>query len=250
MVLLCLTSAACSSSPTPAQPPVASEAKPTETRAAEPTNWFKSEKSDPMDGTKEIVVMTSAIGQSSGTLIIRFKGDNLDVYVNTDEIIDDESASVRVKFDDAAPVRQTWTRSTDYKAMFSPDPFGLLTRLQLGSKFYIEYRPYQRVPDTIIFNVTGLSAALPQAEMAAHKRKHDDSSAAGAALRERILPHVHECSQRGYDGGSFLPGQWCWTDPMDTQFNHDGTPFATKEEAVRDAMRMARMGLAFTRTEY
>jgi len=217
-----------------------------------------------MDGTKEVVVMTSAIGQSSGTLIIRFKGKKLDVYVSTDEIVDDESASVRVKFDDAAPVRQTWTRSTDYKAIFSPDPFGLLTRLQLSNKFYIEYHPYQRVPDAIIFNVAGLSAALPQGETAIRKKKHDDDNTAGAALRApvkkeyddngaagaelraRILPHIHACSQQRYNGDLLFPGQWCWTDP-DGRFNRDGTPFATKEEALRDAMRMAREGQAFTR---
>jgi hypothetical protein len=248
MVALCLTTAACSSSPTPsAQPPIAGEAKPAEAPAAESTNWFKSEKSDPMDGTKEIAVMTSAMGQPSGTLIIRFKGKKLDVYVNTDEIVDDESASVRVKFDDAAPVRQIWTRSTDYKAIFSPDPFGLLARLQLSNKFYIEYRPYQRTPDTIIFNVTGLSAALPQAEMAIQKKKHDENNAAEAALRARILPHVHECNEKVYDAGPPFLGPWCWTDPNDILYNHDSTPFATKEEAVRDAMRMARDGLAFTR---
>ncbi len=48
--------------------------------------------------------MTNAVGQSHGSLIVRFKGKTLDVYVNTDEIVDDESASVRIKFDDGAPM--------------------------------------------------------------------------------------------------------------------------------------------------
>jgi hypothetical protein len=76
-----------------------------------------------MDETKEIVLMTNATNKSEAALIVRFKATNLDVYVNTDSIVDDESASVRIRFDDGAPVRQTWTRSTDYRAVFSPDPF-------------------------------------------------------------------------------------------------------------------------------
>lgn len=254
MVLLCLAGAGCSASPAPtAQYNVASETKPVETSSAEgpkpergvveQPNWIKTEKTDPMDRTKEIVVRTSAIGQSSGTLVMRFKGKNLDVYVDTGKIVNDESASVRVKFDDAAPMRQTWTRSTDYKAVFSPDPFGLLTRLRLSKQFYIEYPPYQKVPDTIMFNVAGLSAALPQDEMAVQKKKYDDNNAARAALRARILLHVHQCSQESFAP----PGQWCWSDPNDEMYKNDVVPFATKEEAVRDAMRMASMGLAFKR---
>jgi hypothetical protein len=172
-------------------------------------------------------------------------GKKLDVYVNTPEIVDDESASVRIKFDDGAPTRQTWSRSSDYHAVFSPDPLGLLTRLQGATRFYIEYKPYQRVPETIIFNVAGLSSVLPQEEMALLKKKQDDIKAADAALRARVLLHVHECRQRKNDGSLMYPGQWCWSDPNTDVYRSDLIPFHNKEEAVRNAIETARTGVVF-----
>ena len=130
--------------------------------------------------------------------------------------------------------------NTDYKAIFSRDPFGLLLRVKESAEFYIEYRPYQRVPDTIIFKVAGLSAELPPLEMALQKRKYDDNNAATAVLRARILPHVRECR--------LSPGRWCWADPNDVLLNRDSTAFDTREEAVRYAMQMAQAGVAFART--
>src|ERR1019366_3432943 len=105
-----LTTAGCSSVPS-TPPHSTTEVKPTESRSSEPKNWTKSETTSKMDGTKQIVLITDTVGQSRASLIIRFKGKTLDVYVNTGEIVDDESASVRIKFDDGAPMKQTWGRS-------------------------------------------------------------------------------------------------------------------------------------------
>jgi hypothetical protein len=245
--VLCLTAVGCSSAPisnTPA-PSVATQLKPLETGSSEPTNWVKTETISQMDGTKEILLMTSAIGRPGGFLVVRFKGRKLDVYVNTGDMVDDESSSVRIKFDDGAPVRQTWTRSTDYKAVFSPYPLDLLTRLQLSNKFFLEYRPYQRVPDTIAFNAAGLAAVLPQTEMDVLRKKSDNDAAAIAALKARVQRNIHECEEKNLLDELLFPGQWCWTDPNNALYDHEGTPFPTKEEALSDAMDKARMGLAF-----
>jgi hypothetical protein len=250
-VQLLLASIGCSSASAPApapsaQPSPVREAKVAPAAATEPGNWETTEKTDPMDNTKEIVLRAGSTG-ARGSLIIRFKGKKLDVYVNTEDIVDDESASVRIKFDDGKPVKQTWSRSTDYRAVFSPDPFGLITRLQGSKRFYIEYQPYQKVADTIIFNVAGLAPHLPQAEMALQRKKLDDNIAANAALRARILPHVHPCADKSYDGTVRNPGKWCWTDPDDPLFKNETTPRNTKEEALKDALEQARLGMAFTK---
>jgi len=229
----------CSSTPVQKPAPLPMETKPS-SNETEGRNWVRSESTDPMDGTKQVVLIADAVDGSGGSLIIRFKGRKLDVYVNTDEIVDDESASVRIKFDDGDPVIQTWGRSTSYKSVFAPNPFSLLMRLQRAKKFYIEYKPYQRVPETIIFNASGLSAALPEAQMAEQKKKHEESEAASAALRSRVSPHVRLCSDQ-----STFPGLWCWSDPNDPLFSSETGWQHTKEEAIRDAMEMARSGMAF-----
>jgi hypothetical protein len=234
-VVVALSIIGCSSTPKSQSSPMLA-AKATATADEEPSNWYKTERIDPMDRIKEIMLTTNAIDHV-GILVVRFQGKKLDVYVNTDEILDKEG--VRIKFDDGAPIKQTWNRSTDYKAVFSPEPFGLLTKLQRSNKFYLEYQPYERVPATIIFDVTRLSAVLPTFEMAALQKKVDDNNAATAALRARILPYVHMCVDQ-----QAFPGQWCYTGD-EPAFTNDSTPFPTKEEAIKSALESARAGVAF-----
>jgi hypothetical protein len=248
IVLLSLATIGCSSTQAPStQSDQASPVRPAATSTVDSNNWVATEKTDPMDSTKEIALMTDATNKPKSTLIVRFKDKKLDVYVNTDQIVNDESASVRIKFDDGVPIRQTWTRSTDYRAISSPESYGLIAKLQTSAKFYIEYQPYQRVPDTIIFNVEGLAAVLPQEELGIEKKKYEQTNAANAALRAKILLHVHECRETDYTGGLMFPGKWCWSDPDDPIFGgkYERGHSATKEGALEDGMSMARYNLAF-----
>jgi hypothetical protein len=233
-VVVALSGIGCSSSPK-SRPSSAIAVKPT-AKANEPDNWYKTEKTDPMDGFKEIVLTTNAIDHI-GALIIRFQGKKLEVYVNADEILD--NGTVKIKFDDGTPVKQNWGRSTDYKAVFAPDAFSLLTKLQHSKKFYLQYQPYERLPETTIFDVTTLSDVLPRSQMAVLQKKVDDDKAATAALRAIVLPYVHLC----VDQHAF-PGEWCYTGD-EPAFTNDSTPFPTKEEAIKSALESARAGVAF-----
>ena len=123
--------------------------------------WEFSEKVNEMDGT------TTSIASLDGELIIRCHGESLrtnllcdggqlDAYLLTNDIIDDESPSVRVRFDNGQPSRQTWSRSTDYKAMFAPRPRQFVADLIKSTDFFIEYPPYQKMPETIRIHVKGL----------------------------------------------------------------------------------------------
>lgn len=243
---LVLSAIGCSSASAPKpQPSAAAETKAAPAPEKPASNWVKDEKANVMDNTKEISLVTSAVGDVGGTLLIRFKGKQLDAYVATKEVVDDERAGVRIKFDDGEPARQVWGRSTDYRAVFSPDPVGLITKLETSKKFYIEYRPYQKVAETIIFDVSGLEPLLPQAEMAVHKQKWEQSNAANAALRARILPYVHPCKRKEFIGSPVPPGSWCWVDPDDVTGGEESAPWSTKEGALQNALDLKRLGLNF-----
>jgi hypothetical protein len=218
----------CSSNPPPQSAPL-TEMKTATATAEVPGEWHKTERTDPMDGTKQTALTLHATANPSSTLIVRFRGQKLEIYVTTGDVLD--SGNVRVKFDDAAPTTQTWSQSTDNEAVFSPDPVGLLTKLQHATKFFIEVQPYERTPETVIFDVTGLTAVLPQSEMAALQRH----AAARAAFRGKFLTYVHPCAQS--------PSEYCWTDP--DMPNVPGPPFPTKEEAAQSAEESARAGVAF-----
>jgi len=229
----------CSSSTAPkAEPSPAAETKAAPPADKAGSNWVKDEKSNVMDNTKEITMATSAVGDQGGTLLIRFKGKQLDAYVSTKEIVDDERAGVRIKFDDGEPMKQVWGRSTDYRAVFSPDPVALIARLEKSKKFYLEYRPYQKTAQTIIFDVAGLEPLLPQAEMAEHKKKWDQNNAANAALRARMLQYIHPCKEE--------PKKWCWVDSTGGVIaNEESAPWDTREQALQNALELKRLGLNF-----
>lgn len=129
------------------------------------SKWRIDESTGSMDGVK-----TTVIGNGYGDqeIIIRFRSKSLDAYVTTPEIVDDEDAPVRVRFDDGKPISQVWSRSKDYRAIFSPDPRWLVAKLQKSKKFYIEYHPYEKVPETLSFDVGGL--VVPKALLDAHHK--------------------------------------------------------------------------------
>lgn len=117
------------------------------------SNWRIEESTNTIDGAKTTILENN---QGTAAIVIRFRDKTLDAYVATPEMVGYNHASVRIRFDDGAPLRQNWSRSEDYKALFSPDPRGFLARLQASKVFYIEYEPYEKVPETLTFDVGGL----------------------------------------------------------------------------------------------
>ena len=77
---------------------------------------------------------------------------------------DDESeysTSVRLRFDDGAPTRQTWGISDDHDALF---PRGhekqFATQLKQHKKLILEFSYYEKAPRTVSFDLTGLDGAM------------------------------------------------------------------------------------------
>lgn len=177
-----------------------SSAPPATTPAA--NNWSTRESVNSIDGVKTTVLTN---GQGNQNILIRFKGPRLDAYVITPEMVGHDDVSVRIRFDEGKPIRQTWERSKDYHALFSPDPRGLLAKLQNSKKFYFEYHPYQKLPETLIFNVDGLVAPkalldthdkLRQKEQVVWKKKFD------ACMEEQrqsaLAPYQTEADRRSF----------------------------------------------------
>ncbi len=118
-----------------------------------------------MDGVKTTFLMN---GYGSSNIVIRLRGKRLDAYVTTPEMVGYDDTSVRVRFDDGKPISQVWSRSEDYHALFCPDPRWLVANFKTSKKFYIEYRPYEKLPETLSFDVGGL--VVPKALPDAHNK--------------------------------------------------------------------------------
>ena len=60
-------------------------------------------------------------------------------------------------------------------------------------------------------------------------------------IREEIAKHVEPCRE------TFLrvKGYWCWYDPHDYTFKYGGSPQASSEAALENAISLAKEGRVF-----
>ncbi|SNS33848.1 zinc-ribbon domain-containing protein [Granulicella rosea] len=154
---------------TPASVPISA---PVSSADANPT-WDKNESVNSIDGVKTTVYRDS---NGRSTIIVRLKGKALEAYVITPEMVGYDDTSVRIRFDDERPVRQSWSRSSDYHALFASNPRQFVAKLQASKKLYLEYHPYQKVAETISFDVSGLT--LPQSFFESYDKRHKQEQAA------------------------------------------------------------------------
>ncbi len=137
------------------------------------SGWRVSQKKNEMDNTREAILSLDSetelqgfIGKERPRLAIQcHEGKPPEVVVNVGKVIESEygqfgTHSVRVKYDDAAPVRQRWTESTDNVALFSPAPAAMLKQLTKSEIFLFEFTPFQETAKTAKFNLAGLKSQL------------------------------------------------------------------------------------------
>jgi hypothetical protein len=142
-----------------------------ETAASSQHTWTLNEKVNAMDKTKETLLSLQSqsevegyIGSHAAFLIIKCEKGKTKAYVSVGTQIqheyESESYAVRLKFDDAVPVKQHWNESTDGTALFSPLPGEFVKQLEDSKVFLFEFTPFQKTPTTVMFNVVGLSEKL------------------------------------------------------------------------------------------
>jgi hypothetical protein len=137
--------------------------------AATPSDaWMVSEDVSNMDGSKTVTLALNAENEVKGwlesekpTLIIRCKENVTNAYIVTGMQANVESGlygehTVRLRFDDAPPVTQRWSESTDNKALFSPNAIGLARNLVEAETLNFEFVPFNASPVVAIFKLQGL----------------------------------------------------------------------------------------------
>lgn len=202
--------------------------------------WSLDESTDQMDNTPVVVLRKS--GSDGAALLIRCAKRKTDAYIDTDSVLD--NGSVRLKFDQSAPLRETWGKSTDGKAVFAPDAITFARKLANAKTLLFEFTPYLEGTRTVRFDVTNLGAKLKKVSDTCNWEAVDKSraraEAASAALRQRLVQYVHLCKDQEV-------AKWCWSDPNDAIDNFDHGFADTKAEALQDAVESANSGVAFTK---
>ena len=227
------------SSSAPAQPSISTPPQPSE------NNWRVDESTNSMDGVKT-TVLADECGDHS--IVIRFKGRHLEAYVTTPEVVDD--ASVRVRFDDGRPNIQVWSKSEDDRGLFSPDPRGLVAKLQTSKKFYVEYHPYEKVPETLSFDVAGL--VVPKALLDTHDKQRQQERGAGEFRMPSMTPGqaIQEPLQAAARGGYHPESGAGGGGDSNMEFNNLPPNFSTEAPTILSDTRGVDFGPYLARIVY
>jgi hypothetical protein len=123
--------------------------------------WRVTTEQNKMDGT---AVTTAALSSSSKSesIILRCEKAKLEAYITTDDVLesDDGLTKVRVKFDQAGPVKELWSISTDRVAAFSRRPSVFLTSILSSSRLDFEYAPFDKREKVTDFDLTGAATDI------------------------------------------------------------------------------------------
>jgi hypothetical protein len=140
--------------------------------SADANTWFVSEKRNEMDNTREVGLMLDSendvegfIGSHKAHLHIRCSKRHPEVFVDVggpfESVYGDfEAVHVRLKFDDAAPVRQRWTESTNNEAAFAANPAAMMKQMLASNTLLFEFTPFQKRETTLTFRMGDLREKL------------------------------------------------------------------------------------------
>lgn len=97
-------------------------------------------------------------------LYLRCVNEQLEAFVAIGAVPDrdaDYRTRVRLRWADRPPLEEAWRRSTDYAAVFAPDPAAFIQQLLATPAVVFEFRPNDADPIVAQFNGAGLDAHLP-----------------------------------------------------------------------------------------
>ncbi len=138
--------------------------------------WRVTAEKDPMTDAVEVTAalasvdgLPNVIGEMKpASIIARCARGKLDVYVNTDTILDSDyrydSVSGQHRFGSAAAERFSGSVSTDRKAVFLRDPGRWLAQFEAheAESWAVELPIYNRRPAAVTFDLAAAGKALPQ----------------------------------------------------------------------------------------
>lgn len=121
------------------------------------SGWSYSVDKDVMENKNTEFAMTDG---DKTTLVVRCK-TRCEVYLKLNSTIFADQTSVRVKFNSSAPKRFSVSRGDGSDSLFFNQPLEFLRAVRdNGGYVYIEYSPYERIPETDKLGVWNLPPTI------------------------------------------------------------------------------------------
>ena len=134
--------------------------------------WHASSSRDELTDKIRVIVRTDAIAAvrlgrtlEKPSLIVRCYDGELDVYISTEQVLDDRG--VEIRFDERPPESMDVIRSDDYRALFAAAPTTIAeTRFREASRLRARITPYSEVATVATFRLVGFTNHLPRLKSA------------------------------------------------------------------------------------
>lgn len=132
--------------------------------------WVVKESTSEMDSSAGYAVGLQAENEIEGwlkkttpVLFVRCQEKKVDLFINVGMPADVElygAHTVRVRLDEAQPLKQNWGQSTDNEALFSRDAIPLAKKIAQAQTLRFEFTPFNGSPQVVTFDVRGFSEHL------------------------------------------------------------------------------------------
>ena len=181
--------------------------------AAEPSSpWHVSTHSNPVTDELTTVAVT---GERGKYLFLRLTGKTLECYLETGEFLEtvenmeSTTDTVEYRFDHDLPERHVWLMGANNESLFCPNPTSFIASMRKAQSLSIQYKPADKIPQAVTFDVSQLPAAF--------------SNLAAAADKADAVLHVHPCKSS--------EGDWCWS------YEGKESVWSSIDEAVQSYIR-------------
>jgi len=131
--------------------------------------WNISRDKHPISDEPGIVLHLDAeekieatVGRVTPALVLRCQENKTEAYIITGYHGTDDRYNVRYRFDDKAPVAQSWGSSTDNEALFVPQPHQFMKDLVAARKMSFEFMPSRSGKQWVTFDVQELEPGLKE----------------------------------------------------------------------------------------
>jgi hypothetical protein len=153
--------------------------------------WRVTQKKSEMDDktTTSLILSADHPLEPGKFMSIRCVGGRTELLVGLEGMVQSEgnSTAVRYRFDDGKPISEQWLESTDYHAIFAPNPEALARRIATAKRFRLEYEEFHGGNATVGFRTGRLAELLPQIAAACHWQTDEQKHAVVAQQHQAYV---------------------------------------------------------------
>lgn len=131
-------------------------------------NWTVDIDKSKIDDSQTVILINKSknevIGQYNNstrpTLLIRCEENKTDAFISTTFFLGSDSFKVTTRLDKEKARKETWSISTNHKAMFIRQPVSYLKKMMKHENLLVEFSPYSGNRKLVEFDISNLEEVI------------------------------------------------------------------------------------------